>query len=50
MNGMDLMLWICCGIAVGSAILAVAVLRTRPAGRETVVEAVTEVGAGVDAT
>jgi MFS transporter, DHA2 family, multidrug resistance protein len=49
-NGMDLMLWICCGIAVGSAILAVAVLRTRPAGRETVAEAVTEVGAGVDAS
>ena len=49
-NGMDLMLWICCGIAVGSAILAAAVLRTRPASRETVTEAVTEVGAGVDAT
>jgi EmrB/QacA subfamily drug resistance transporter len=30
-NGMDLMLWICCGIAVGSAILGLAVLRS---GRE----------------
>ena len=29
-NGMDLMLWICCGIAVGCALLAAVVLRPRP--------------------
>jgi DHA2 family multidrug resistance protein-like MFS transporter len=31
-HGMDLMLWTCCGIAVGCALLAVIFLRNRPAG------------------
>jgi hypothetical protein len=38
-NGMDLMLWICCGIAVASAILALAVLRTRRVDAATAAEA-----------
>ena len=33
-HGMSLMLWICGGIAVGAALLAVIVLRTRPAEAE----------------
>jgi MFS transporter, DHA2 family, multidrug resistance protein len=44
-HGMDLMLWTCGGIAVGSAVLAVIVLRTRSGNAaETDTEAAAEAG------